>query len=422
MKKNIPLAGLVIALTVLLVAGLLVKRPPRPPVVPPPVEAPPTAEAPPELVLKPVAFTELDGWSDDYHALALKTFLTSCERILPQPEDRAMGGAGFAGTIGDWKPVCTKAAAVPEDDHGAARTFFEDTFQPAAVLTSDPETGETIEKGLFTGYYVPVVEGRRAADSRFRHPLHGRPADLISVDLGAFREQLKGRSIDGRVSGSRLVPYHSRADIVSGVLDEHDLEIMWLDDPVDAFFMQIQGSGLIRLEDGALVRLGFAGKNGLPYTSVGRILVERGEMTLDQASMQSIRQWVMDHPQEADDLLNENASYVFFEEQNEAGAIGAQNVVLTAGRSLAIDRAQMPLGAPFWLEIGSSPEESESAIRRLMVAQDTGGAIVGPIRGDFFWGEGDEAGQVAGRMKDRGRYFILLPKAVSARLPQNAGS
>jgi membrane-bound lytic murein transglycosylase A len=406
MKRSFPLFLIILLLGGLTLLGLLLPRKVVDDVADD-VDVPPAAEG---LTLAPVGFADLPGWSRDDHAAALSTFLVSCKRLAPQPADRGMGGAGFAGTLGDWQPVCEQANAVPANDPAAARVFFESTFTPFTIRDGEDEDG------LFTGYYVPVIEGRRAPDAHFNVPLHGRPADLISVNLGAFRSSLKGQSIDGMINGNRLVPYHARDHIVGGVLDDRSLEIMWLDDPVDAFFMQIQGSGMIRLEDGSVVRLGFAGKNGHNYTSVGQVLVDRGEMTLDQASMQSIRTWVAANPDKADDVLNQNASYVFFEEQAVSGAIGAQGVVLTAGRSLAVDRRTMPLGVPLWLEINNRDSADEAGIQRLMVAQDTGGAIVGAVRGDFFWGEGDEAGQIAGRMKDTGRYFVLLPKAVAARL------
>ncbi len=364
-------------------------------------------EAVPELSLEPVTFDALDGWGSDYQALALEAFLKSCARLKPQPTDRSMGGAGFAGTIGDWLAPCAEAESMDANDHAAVRQFFETGFTPVAVLDAgDPQ-------GLFTGYYVPVVSGRLQPDAEFNVPLHERPPELVMVDLGTFRESLKGHRIAGQVENGHLVPYHEREHIEGGALEGRGLEVVWLDDAFEAFSMQIQGSGVIQLEDGSKLRLGYAGQNGHAYTSVGRLLVERGEMTLDQASMQSIKDWVNANPEKGKDLLNENASYVFFREQDRDGAIGAQNVILTPGRSLAVDRKFMPLGVPLWVEIDG---EQERQIKRLMVAQDTGGAIIGPVRGDFFWGEGDEAGQVAGRMKDRGRYYVLLPNVVAARL------
>ncbi|MBI1180719.1 MAG: murein transglycosylase [Alphaproteobacteria bacterium] len=373
---------------------------PRPvPVTPPPEE---------RLSLAPASYGMLPGWADDDQAAALAAFRRSCRTMLAQPPDRPLDGDGFAGAIGDWQPACRAASDLPEAaDAAMARHFFETWFQPLAVANGDDA------RGLFTGYYAPIVHGSRTRTAKYDVPLYRAPPELVMVDLGQFRPSLKGQRIAGKVEGNRLVPFASRAEIVNGALSRRGLEIMWLDDPVDAFFMQIQGSGLVRLPDGSLVRLGFAGQNGYPYTSVGKLLVQRGEMTLDQASMQSIRAWVNAHPEEGRELLNENRSYVFFEEQNAEGAVGAQGVVLTPGRSLAVDRKFMPLGAPIWLDVTS--DDGVRHLQRLVVAQDTGGAITGIVRGDFYWGEGDAAEKAAGPMKDRGRYFILLPRPVAAR-------
>lgn len=427
MARAFPLL-LVLAILAGLVALGVLLPPPEPPLRPvekpleppePPQPPEPVSEVPEGPILRPVSFAALEGWARDHHSQALDTFLVSCTRLLPQPADRPtegikQDGVPFAGTLGDWHQECRAARQVPDGDDAAARAFFEARFTPVLIRPADREDG------LFTGYYVPVIEGRRVPDERFDVPLRGRPDSLVSVNLGAFEPALKGQHIYGRVQTdgivTRLQPYFTREDIAGGVLDAQNLELVWLEDPVDAFFMHIQGSGLIRLGDGSVIRLGFAGKNGLPYTSIGRVLVDRGEMTLDQASMQSIRAWVAANPDQADDVLNQNKSYVFFAEQAETGAVGAQGVVLTAGRSLAIDRRYLPLGVPLWVEIEGAGGDRETAIHRLMVAQDTGGAIKGVIRGDFFWGEGDEAGAVAGRMKNRGIYYVLLPKAVAGRL------
>jgi len=366
---------------------------------------PPGAE--PALVLEPVGFSDLRGWDRDDQSGALRAFLLSCATLLKQPADKPMDGDGFAGTVGDWQADCRDAQALVPGDPIAARRFFEDRFRPFAVRSgAEPE-------GLFTGYYAPMVAGSRARDETYGVPLYRVPPELVMVDLGLFRPSLKGERIAGKVEGNKLVPFASRGDIVGGALSGRGLEIMWLKDPVDAFFLQIQGSGLVRLPDGGLVRLGFAGQNGHVYTAVGRLLVQRGEMTREQASMQSIRAWVNARPEEGRKLLDENASYVFFEEQQADGAIGAQGVVLTGGRSMAIDRKHLPLGAPLWLDVES--DDGARTLHRLVIAQDTGGAIRGIVRGDFYWGEGDKAEAAAGAMKDRGRYFILLPLTLAEK-------
>lgn len=374
-----------------------------------PVTAPPPGEEP-VLTLKPVSFADLAGWDRDNQSEALAAFVRSCEAMLKQPADKPMDGDGFAGTIGDWQPECRDAQGVKPGDPIAARRFFEGRFRPFSVrVGSEPQ-------GMFTGYYAPIVAGSRTPDATFHVPLYGVPPELVMVDLGAFRPGLKGERIAGKVAGHKLVPYASRGEIVAGALANRGLELMYLKDPIDAFFLQIQGSGLVRQPDGSLVRLGYAAQNGYPYTAIGKLLIQRGEMTKDEVSMQSIRAWVNAHPDEGRALMDENASYVFFEEQQAEGAIGSQGVVLTGGRSMAIDRKHMPLGAPLWLDIQS--EDGGRKIHRLVVAQDTGGAIRGAVRGDFYWGEGDKAEQAAGAMKDPGRYYILLPEPLAQKAVQ----
>ncbi len=234
------------------------------------------------------------------------------------------------------------------------------------------------------------------------------------VELGLFRPAWRGERIGGRVEAGQLKPYATRAEIERGALAKRDLELFWVDDPVDAFFLHIQGSGRIRLPDGAVARIGYDGQNGRPYVPIGRILAERGALARDDVSMQTIRAWLAAQPGEAAALMDENPSYVFFRELTGEGPVGAQGVVLTAGRSLAVDRTFLPLGVPLWLDL-DDPKEGNGKLRRLVVAQDTGGAIRGPVRGDLFWGFGPEAAERAGMMKDRGTYYLLLPRDVAAR-------
>lgn len=409
MRSRSPFISVLLFLALATAYGVWLLLHPLPPAEMP---KPPPPVHEPVLKLSVVNWGDLKGWGADDQSAALASFLRSCASLLKQPAGKAMDGDGFAGTVGDWQPACRAAAAVPAGNAAAARGFFEQWFQPAAVL-ADAEP-----KGLFTGYYAPIVKGSLKRDAHYHVPLYRMPPELVMVDLGLFRPGLKGERIAGKVEGNRLVPFATRADITAGALAGRGLEIMWLADAVDAFFLEIQGSGLVRLPDGRLVRLGFAGQNGHPYTSVGKLLVQRGEMTLDQASMQSIRAWVKAHPDKGRKLLDENLSYVFFEEQNAEGAVGAQGVVLTGGRSMAVDRKHMPLGAPLWLDIASA--DGARRINRLVIAQDTGGAIRGIVRGDFYWGEGDEAEASAGAMKDRGRYFVLLPRPLAEKAAQPA--
>jgi len=341
-------------------------------------------------VLTPATFADLPGWEEDDPSAALAAFLRSCRRLRSEA---------------DWSAVCDAAAQA-----GSPKTFFESHFQPFAVSAgNDPE-------GLFTGYYEPLLQGSRKRSDRYRVPLYVRPPDLVMVDLGDFREELKGQRIAGRVEEGDLVPYPDRTAIEEGALSGKDLELVWVDDPVDAFFLQIQGSGRVRLDDGSEMRVGYAAQNGHPYFAIGRDLVERGAMPKEEVSMQSIRGWLEQNPDLADDVMARNASYVFFEELKGEGPLGAQGVALTPGRSLAVDLKHWTLGAPVWLDTRApSPRAGEPhrPLRRLMIAQDTGGAIRGVVRGDVFWGHGEEAAEIAGRMKHPGRMWVLLP-----RLPQ----
>lgn len=354
------------------------------------------------LVLQPAMFSDLPGWDAENFAGLTDAFEKSCGRILKNPADKTFGPIPQAGTYGDWQVACKAFADVNKSDPAALRAYFEANFQPFAALAGDkPE-------GLFTGYYEASLRGSRTKTERYKYPLHTRPDDLIMVDLGEFRESLKGQRIAGRVKGGNLKPYEDRAKIVAGDWPHEDKVLVWVDDPVDAFFVQIQGSGVVELEEGGVMRIGYAAQNGHAYHAIGKELVKRG-IPKEEVSMQRIRAFLAEHPEEADAIMNTNPSYVFFQEQSQ-GATGGEGVVLTAGRSLAIDRSKIPYGMPLWVDI-EEPMAGVGKIQRMMMAQDTGGAIVGAVRGDVFWGYGAQAEAVAGEMKAKGRYWFLLPKA-----------
>jgi membrane-bound lytic murein transglycosylase A len=294
----------------------------------------------------------------------------------------------------------------------AARHFFESAFVPWLVHNADGGT-----EGLITGYYEPLLRGSRAADRAYRFPIYGVPADLLVVDLAENNPEIKGIRLRGRLQANKVVPYYTRAEIERGLAPLRGREILWVDDPVELFFLHIQGSGRIRLPGGETVRMGFAEHNGHPYRSIGKILVERGELSMDKASMQGIKQWASRNPARLASLLQENPAYVFFREMPESpfGPLGAQGVPLTPGRSIAVDAMTTPLGAPVFLST-SSPAPTH-ALNRLVIAQDTGTAIKGAVRADFFWGFGDDAGQSAGRMRQNGRMWILYPRGVQPNPP-----
>lgn len=372
------------------------------------VKAPPP---PDKLTLKPAAFTDLPGWTADRVAEAVPAFRRSCAKLTALPADRPVGPDGVGGTGGDWQAPCTALATLPDGDDAAARAFFERWFTPYAAANNDNR------RGLFTGYYEVELEGSRTPDPAYPVPLYKRPADLIMVDLGDFADRWKGERIAGRVANGRLKPFEDRAAIEAGALRNKGLELLWLQDPVAVFFLHIQGSGRVRFPDGTETRVGYAAQNGHKYVAIGKELIDRGELAREQVSLQSIRAWLKAHPDQAPDLMNKNPSYVFFQELKGEGPNGAQNVALTPGRSLAVDSKFLPYGVPVWLDaedpLAQNPTDGQARLRRLLVAQDTGGAIRGPVRGDVFWGHGEEAEKRAGVMKSAGEYYILLPKTVA---------
>jgi membrane-bound lytic murein transglycosylase A len=374
--------------------------------------APPPAV--PKLELQPAGFERLEGWGADDPSGALLAFRRSCTALRSRAASDPMSTEPAFGQVREWLPACVAADAQASlVSAAAARAFFETWFQPYRVS----DAGKPV--GLFTGYYEPVLHGSRHAAGPYQVPLHAAPPDLLRIDLARFDPKLAGYTIWGRLAEGELVPYYSRAEIDQGALAGRDLELLWVDDPIAKFFLQVQGSGQVRLDDGSVVRVGYAAQNGRPYRAIGRDLIELGALPPDRVTLQTIRAWLRAHPGDAAGIMERNPSYIFFNEHSELaaddGPLGSQGVPLTAGRSLAIDRRFLPLGAPVWLDT-SAPRpdrpDTEAPLRRLLIAQDTGGAIKGVVRGDVFWGAGEPAEAIAGRMQSRGRYAVLLPKAV----------
>ncbi|OYY93414.1 MAG: transglycosylase [Hydrogenophilales bacterium 28-61-23] len=363
----------------------------------PPTSAPVAAQEPAKAVpiampwLKTASWDQLPGWRDDDLTLAWPAFLQSCRGLKNNPA---------------WISVCQATLKQsPLPDGPSIRAFFEQHFQPWQI--NQAEGGS---EGLVTGYYEPLLHGSHTPTPKFRHPIYAAPEDLLVVDLAALYPELKSLRLRGRLQGNKVVPYFSRAEIEAGAAPTRGKELVWVDDAVELFFLQIQGSGRVKLENGDTMRIGYADQNGHPYRSIGKWLVEKGELTLDKASMQGIKDWGRNNPDRLPELLNANPSYVFFRElpNHLAGPLGALGVPLSAERSIAIDPRGTPLGAPVWL--ATSRPNSNEALNRLMLAQDTGGAIRGNVRADFFWGFGDEAGKQAGGMKQKGRMWVLLPR------------
>lgn len=310
-----------------------------------------------------------------------------------------------------WTQFCAAARRIGNSDANSQRALLETRLRPWQIVLDSPDgRAPRQHSGLITGYYEPVLNGSRQRGGVFQTPLYGVPDDLVSVELGELYPALQGERIRGRLQGRRVTPYPDRAQLADGRLLAGK-EIVWVDSAVDAFFLQIQGSGRVRLQDGTTLRLAFADVNGHPYRAIGRYLVERGEMTLDEVSMPALRQWLAANPHRQAEVFNTNPSVVFFRElplgNASLGPQGSLGVPLTAGRSLAVDPRILPLGVPVFLD-SRHPGEG-ATLQRLMLAQDTGGAIRGALRADLFWGMGDEAGEAAGRMREDGALWLLWP-------------
>lgn len=373
-------------------------------------ETPPPKEPEDRLILERAAVGDLPGWMADDPRPALAAFKRTCGPILKGDQGRAIGPESRFGTRADWAPACRTAATLDGTDPEAVRRFFAGAFTVWRARDDHPDDD------LFTGYYEPEMAGSRAKSAAYPVTLYKRPPDLVDVDLGAFRESLKGERIAGRVEGGKLVPYADRAAIEDGALSGKAEPLIYLADPVDAFFLHIQGSGLVVLPDGTRTRVGYDGTNGQPYYAVGRWLIAEGEVPKEKMSLQAIRDWLARHPERRREVMDKNPSYVFFRPLTGDGPVGSAGVALTPGRSLAVDRRHLPMGAPVWVDI-AYPTDAGPQLRRLMVMQDTGGAIRGPVRGDVFWGAGKPAEALAGPMAAKGRYWLLLPAGLDPNRP-----
>jgi membrane-bound lytic murein transglycosylase A len=352
-----------------------------PPVVPP---------KPPEKPLQAAEWSELPGWNDDDPGIVFGALLASCRSLERQAQ---------------WQPICNSARSVDDKSAAALRSWFEAQFRPWALVNPDGS-----RSGLITGYYEPILKGSRQQSRGYAHPVFGPPEDMIVVELAELYPELKHLRLRGRIEGRKLVPYYSRAEWTPQESKRSPEALLWIDDPIDFFFMQIQGSGQVQLADGSRVRLNYADQTGHPYRSIGRWLIERGELKAEQASMQGIKNWAKANPSRLAELLNANPSLVFFRELpvEGSGPQGAMGLALTPERSLAVDPRHVPLGAPIWL--ATTRPNSEQALTRLMLGQDTGGAIRGVVRADFYWGSGSDAGNQAGKMRQQGRMWVLMPR------------
>ncbi len=362
------------------------------------------------LTLTKVGFTELPGWADDHLAEALPSFLRSCEELHALGDDAAVGTDGHGGKARSWRKACAAAAKVPSGDNTAARAMFEAEFVPyIAAGTAGPI-------GKLTGFYVAELHASKTRHGKFQTPVLGRPDDLVMVDLSSFVKDAHGRRLWGRMDHGELAPYYTRQEIRKGILAGRGLELLYVDDPVDLLFAQIEGSARANLDDGTSVWLEFAGKNGRAYKGVGGVLRGSGLLKRGEGTMQGIRQWFHDNPTRFDEIADQDASYVFFMVSKQPGAVGSQKTILTAQRSMAVDRAFIALSTPVWVE-ANAPVPGRKGVtsvwHHLLIAQDTGAGIQGAVRGDIYWGDDAEAAELGGRMGGPGKYWLLLPRGVS---------
>jgi membrane-bound lytic murein transglycosylase A len=358
-----------------------------------------------DAALEPAVWADLDGWTGDDHASAFATFQASCRPIV-----RSNSSNDVRPVRAALQAVCARAVKTGPLDQEAARRFFEANFRPIRIR----KLGDAA--GFLTGYYEPVVDGSRFPTREFSIPLYRRPPNLLAAGAtqpgGPFPNN--GRAFR-RTPNGELVAFHDRGEIEDGALDGQHLEICWLRSATEALFIQIQGSARVRLEDGTMLRINYDAHNGYPYVPVGRVLIDRKIIPREEMSMQRIREWMQANPDEAKDVRRQNRSVVFFRIvglTDDGEALGAQGIPLSAGRSIAVDKALHVYGTPFFIEadLPIASARASTPFRRTMIAQDTGSAIVGPARADLYFGAGDEAGQVAGRIRQAGRFALLLPR------------
>ncbi len=373
------------------------------------------------LKLTQTGFSSLIGWNEDNHLEAIEVFRLSCEKIITLNPKHIMGGkikrgqdVSYAGVAEDWYPICNKLLITKIFKKNEAKKFFEKWFKPYKVTKtingSNLFTGEDL--GLFTGYYETIIQGNYKKTDIYNFPLYSYPPSYQTINLGQFKPSLKGDLITVKVINNKIYPPDTRKEINEGKLSNNVKVIYWLKSDIDAFFLHIQGSGIIELPDGKKERVSYAGSNGHNYYPIGKYLIENGIVKREDLSMAVIRTWLKNNKDKRKMLFEKNKRYIFFKKLNLDFAVGAQNTKLVKGRSLAIDTSWMPMGIPVWLEILKSKNNNIGDINKLMIIQDTGKAIKGIIRGDYYWGSGADAGNMAGSMNNLGRYYVLLPKTL----------
>lgn len=353
------------------------------------------------IALMKVSFDNLPGWDDTDVKKSLAAFQVSCKKFMQQNPKHLVGSSRIKLQAGDWQPACDAAQSVDPNSEVEARNFFEKWFNPIEFKQQKKAT-----HGVFTGYYTPQFEGSLTRTTEFKTPIYGLPRHLKWDSHGKMKP-----------------PYFTREQIDNGILDKKAPVIAWIKDPIDRLSLEIEGAGVIQLDDGEKVYLGYAGENGAPYTSIGHVLIKSGVMTKDNASRAAITRYLHNHPEKINPILHRNKSFVFFQRVNRPMALGAQGTALTPGYSLAIDKKWIPMGVPLWLNFNNSDTHAQDKqFHRLMIAQDTGGAIRGVMRGDVYWGSGEKATYLGEHMKKQGRYWMLLPKFALKRLVSKLGA
>lgn len=392
------------------------------------------------LVLAEVPFSSLPEWGKSTLKPSFLAFQKSCKSFLKQPADRSIGTRYIRLSVKSFQPACRAAMVLENPSEENTRSFFERWFQPMSFFQTvdigvENKPGNAIPSdskfelsdscislqktknlapftGLFTGYYMPHLQGSLTKTATYTVPIYNLPSDLVRISLQLINPNSRGRMLVGRLDGKTVYPYYTREEINKGAIKKTASVIAWVENYLDRFILEIEGSGVISLPNAEKLYIGYAGENGAPYTAIAGILIKQGVMTKDNASMQKVERYLNDNPELLHDILNQNKSFVFFRKLQQKGALGAQAVTLSDGYSLAVDRKWIPLGLPIWLS-STRPTEYGSEIlpfHRLMIAQDTGGAIRGPVRGDIYWGEGEKARSIAGKMKNPGQYWLLMPK------------
>ena len=352
------------------------------------------------ITLTKIPFTQLPGWDEADIKKSLVAFQTSCKTFLKQAPTHPVGSQHINLLAKDWHPACRAALSIHSMYAVTARAFFEKWFDPIEFAKLKPI------HGLFTGYYMPQLKGNLTRTEKYNTPIYGLPSDLHHITTTPTKK-----------SGD----YYTRAEIDNGALVKKAPVIAWINSPVERLFLEIEGSGVIQLSNGKNLYLGYAGENGAPYTSIGNVLIKKGILTKDNASKPVIKRYLESQPKQGNTILNKNKSFVFFEDLKQPIAQGVKGMTLTPGYSLAIDKKWIPMGAPLWLTttVPNQKNDNESQFQRLMIAQDTGGAINGLMRGDIYWGSGEKATYLGEHMKNEGRYWLLLPKEAIHRLAKS---